>query len=238
MKRLFTFFVWYLWLTSSALAQSAMPDCSLQPWFGTGGLATLTVCSSSNVPGCVPGSAISTASAAAGVSIIGFSVPHACSTRKVEYIVKTADVSTTTVHHYALGLVCNSGNCLAGALYVQTGALASGPTAQSFTPSKQVVVSKSWKPATGCTSVPCVLPVGIYGLVVASDCFSGCAVLFGDGDTGTFYAFNARNATLNSPWIFDSITGLPPTFSNMPGIQPTTLSGGISVSRPPTVLIY
>jgi hypothetical protein len=237
MKRITIFLVWCLWLTSSALAQS-IPDCSFEPWFGTGGLATLTVCSSSSVPGCPGGSAIPTASAAAGVAMIGFAVPHACTTRRVEYIVKTADVSTTIVHHYALGLVCQSGDCQSGALYVQTGSLANGPSAQSFTPSGQVVVSKSWQPATGCASVPCVLPIGIYGLVVASDCISACAVLFGDGDTGTFYAFNARNSALNTPWSFDPITGLNGTFSNLPTIHPTTLSGGVTISRPPTVLIY
>jgi hypothetical protein len=238
MRNIVTFLACCLALSASTLAQSVAPNCSFEPWYGTGGSATLTVCSSSSLPGCLAGSVLPTASAAAGLSMIGFGVPYACSTSKVEYIVNTADVSITPVHHYALGLVCQSGDCVPGALYVQTGSLPSGTGRQSFTPSGLKLVTKSWLPATGCHTVPCVLPTGIYGLVVASDCTSACAVLFGDGDTGTFYAFNARNAALNSPWIFDPVAGLPQTFSNMPAVQPTTLSGGTNVSRPPTVLIY
>ena len=238
MKYKVAFLTCCLALTASALAQSVVPNCSFEPWAGTGGTATLTVCSSASVPGCQSASVIPTASAAAGVAVIGFGVPYACSTSKVEYIVKTADSSTTTIHHYALGLVCQSGDCVPGALYVQTGSLPSGTGAQTFTPSGQKLVSKTWLSATGCPSLPCVLPPGIYALVVASDCVSGCAVLFGDGDTGTIYAFNARNSVLNSPWIFDPLTGLPQTFSNLPAVQPTTILGGTNVSRPPTVLIY
>jgi hypothetical protein len=225
-------------LIPTAVAQSNPPNCSFEPWPSTGGLATLTVCSSSSVPGCAAGSAIPTASAAAGVTMIGFGVPYACSTNNIEYIVKTADLSTASVHHYALGLVCQSGNCVPGELYVQTGSLSNGPSAQSFTPSGQVVVSKPWLPSIGCPSLPCLLPSGIYGLVVGSDCVSGCAVLYGDGDTGAFYAFDARNTALNIPWIFDSVSGLPQVFTNMPAVQPTTLSGATNISRPPTVLIY
>lgn len=218
-------------VTIAAHAQ-APAGCYLQPWIANAGDANLTVCSK-GIAGCV--SSIGNAAASGGVAMAGFSLPQACTTSKVEYIVKTVD--TSALHHYALGLVCHSGSCNPGALYLQTGSIA-GP---QFTPAGKVLVSQTWRPTTvdGCTSVPCTLPAGVYGLVVGSDCTGSCAVLYGDSDAGTLYAFDVSNTSLNSPWIFDPGVGLPSFFTNMPDIYPVGRTNSTSgLPKPPVVLIY
>jgi hypothetical protein len=224
--------LWSLVLASAALAQT-MPNCSFEPWVSTGGASALTVCSSTAI--CPTGNSPN-ASAAGGIALVGFGVPYACLTSNVEYIVRTADISTG--HHYSLGIVCHSGDCTPGTLYVQTGSLSSGSGAQAFTPSGQVTVSKVWQPAAGCPTLPCALPAGIYALAIGSDCTSGCAILYGDSNTGAFYAFNVSDTARDTPWAFDPVAGLPQSFSNMPAVQPTTLSAVPVQARPPTVLIY
>jgi hypothetical protein len=227
-------------LSFTAQAQNT-PSCSFEPWVSTGGDAILTICSSTSVSGCASAPVVKNASAAAGIAMVGFGVPTPCSTSNIEYMVKTADISSAPVHHYAFGIVCQSGNCAPGMLYVQTGSLPSGPGAGTFTPAGQTLVTKPWVPvaAGGCASVPCTLPAGIYGLVIGSDCTTNCAVLYGDADTGTFYAFDARNASWNNPWTFDPLAGLASWFANMPAVQPTgQASANSNISRPPTVMVY
>lgn len=233
--KLATYFLFAATCVSVALGQSSIPNCSFEPWPSTGGLATLTICSNPTM--CSSGN-IATASAAGRVSLVGFNVPYTCNTSQIEYLVKTADVSTTVVHHYALGLVCQSGGCTPGALYVQTGSIVNGPAKTSFTPSGMNAVTRPWLPATGCTALPCTLTPGVYALAIGSDCTSSCAVLFGDADMGSIYAFDTPNTSLDTPWAFDPVNGLPQNFSNMPAIQPTTLSTSTGLVRPPTVLIY
>ena len=219
-------------LAATAVAQ-APAGCFLEPWVANGGDANLTICSSRSIAGCM--TALSNASAGGGVAVIGFSLPQACTTSNVEYIVKTADPSA--LHHYALGLVCHSGDCMPGTMYVQTGALA-GPL---FTPAGKVLVSKPWIASAdgGCTTIPCTLPAGVYGLVVGSDCTATCAILYGDADSGTFYAFDAGNTTLNAPWTFDPVSGLPTLLANLPPIFPVAQANATSgLPKPPTVLIY
>jgi len=224
----------------AAQAQNT-PSCSFEPWVSTGGDAILTICSSTSVTGCSAVPATKNASAAAGVAMVGFGLSTPCSTSNIEYMVKTADSSISPLHHYAFGIVCQSGNCIPGALYVQTGSLPSGTGAGTFTPTGQTLVTKPWVAVAGggCASVPCTLPAGIYGLVIASDCTTNCALLYGDADTGTFYAFDARNVSLNSPWTFSPSSGLPSLFSNMPSVQPTgQANSNANISRPPTVMVY
>jgi hypothetical protein len=103
--------LWSLVLASAALAQT-MPNCSFEPWVSTGGASALTVCSSTAI--CPTGNSPN-ASAAGGIALVGFGVPYACLTSNVEYIVRTADISTG--HHYSLGIVCHSGDCTPGTLY-------------------------------------------------------------------------------------------------------------------------
>lgn len=218
-----------------------IPSCSFEPWVSTGGDAIVTICSSTSVTGCSAVAATKNAAAAAGVAMVGFNVATPCSTSSIEYMVKTADTSSLVVHHYGFGIVCQSGNCAPGALYVQTGSIPSGTGTTSFSPPGQVLVSKPWVAVAGggCASVPCTLPAGIYGLVIASDCTTSCAVLYGDADTGTLYAFDARNTSLNIPWIFSPTTGLPSLFGNMPTVHVTGQANSNSnISRPPTIMVY
>ena len=230
-----------LGLSTVVAAAQTVPNCFFEPWIPTGGDANLTVCSNKNIPGCT--TFFGNAAAAGGVSVIGFNLPDACSTSKIEYIVKTSDTSVNPVHHYGLGIFCQSGGCAPGALYVQTAVLPSGTGPGTFTPGG-ALVSQNWQAVDagkegGCASIPCVLPAGVYGLAVASDCLSSCAVLYGDADSGTFYAFDNEDQFLNNPWAFDLINGLPFTFNPVPLFAPVamaTISSGIA--RPPTVLVF
>jgi hypothetical protein len=224
--------VWLLTVTAHAQAPSG---CYLEPWIANAGDAILTICSNSSIAGCSGNPIIKNASAAGGLAMAGFNLQTDCVTSNVEYIVKTTDVSAN--HHYNIGLVCHSGTCAAGTLYVQTGFL-TGPV---FAPSNKAnqPVPQRWQAGAGCTSLPCTLPAGIYGLVVASDCTSACAVLYGDADTGAFYAFDVGNVALNSPWATDPVNGLPAFFPNMPAIFPVAQANTTSnLPKPPVVLIY
>jgi hypothetical protein len=222
----------------------AVPNCFFEPWLPTSGDAVLTVCSSKNIAGCT--SVVGNASAAGGVAVMGFNLAVECSTSKIEYIVKTPDASVAPVHHYALGIFCQSGNCTPGTLYVQTAVIPSGTGPGTFTPSAAsgALVTQNWQGVDagnegGCATIPCVLPAGVYGLVVGSDCVSNCAVLYGDADSGTLYAFDNQNQSLNSPWAFDPINGLPFSFTPVPVIAPTAMASPYSgLAKPPTVLIF
>jgi hypothetical protein len=108
----------------------------------TGGDANITVCSNKNIAGCT--TFVGNAAAAGGVSVIGFNLPDACSTSKVEYIVKTPDASVNPIHHYALGIFCQSGSCTPGTLYVQTAVLPSGTGQGTFTPTSGLV-TQNWQ---------------------------------------------------------------------------------------------
>jgi hypothetical protein len=238
--------VWLICLGLCGVVASAetVPNCFFEPWIPTGGDANITICSSKNISGCT--TIVGNAAAAGGVSVMGFNLPVACSTSKVEYIVKMPDASVNPIHHYALGIFCESGSCVPGALYVQTGVLPSGTGPGTFTPTAAsgALVTQNWQPVDsgnegGCASIPCVLPAGVYGLAVASDCVSYCAVLYGDADSGTFYAFDNQDQSLNSPWALDLISGLPFAFNPIPVIAPVAMATSNSgPAKPPTVLVF
>lgn len=167
-------------LLSLASIAAHADECQVHSAYATSGTATVSTAAGY--------------SAQNGVVAYAFFNPFVCTTTGVAFAVKTVD----SLHHYGFALVGVNGNATPGQVYATTGAL----TGTNFTQAgANNVQSLAW--SGGSHS----LPVGVYMLMLGTDCSSSCAAIYGDAALGQFYPFIYADTSGSTPWIFSSSSG-------------------------------